>query len=59
MLIVERIDDKEKYQTYTVGSYAALGILFFFGPVIAITDGLSEDHYPFLLRFSTIDYFSQ
>ena len=45
------------FTCYTVGSYAVLGILFFFGPVIAITDGLSEDHYPFLLRFSTIDYF--
>ena len=42
---------------YTVGSYAALGVFFFVGPVIAITDGLYEDHYPFLLRFSALDYF--
>jgi drug/metabolite transporter (DMT)-like permease len=41
---------------YTVGCYAAVGLFFFFGPVLAITDSLSDDHYPFLQRFTYIDY---
>ena len=41
-IIVLLFASMKNLSEYTVGSYASLGLFFFCGPVIAITDAMSE-----------------